>query len=95
MNEPYHKRLNADLGFEFDLFAIEHPEWMVEHVPAGATVVLQTDDAGFNAWAREIAERNREKDPIPSPIVLIHIRELLPIHSRIVRAEAELVTTNH
>lgn len=92
MNE-YYKRLNADLGFEFGLFAIENAEWMAEKVPEGAIVVLQTDDPGFNAWARAVAEHNRHMESPPRPMVLVHIRELRPLHSRIVRAEAELVTS--
>ena len=93
MNIDIFKMLNTDLGAEFDLFALEHPEWMAENVPRGAIVVLQTDDAGFNAWARAIAEPHRHLDTPPRPMVLIHIRELLPQHSRIVKAEAELVST--
>ena len=92
MNTDYYKRLNADLGFEFHLFSMEHPEWVSKNIPQGAIVVLQTDDAGFNTWTREIAERNRSLENPPRQIVLVHIREILPPHSRIVRADAELVT---
>ena len=93
MTDDYYKQLNADLGLEFDLYAFEHPEWMSQNVPRGATVVLQTDDAGFNAWSRGIAENNRARVKSPGPMVLVHIRELLPQHSRIAKAEAELVST--
>jgi hypothetical protein len=93
MKSEYYQRLNADLGVEFDLFAIEHPEWMAEHIPYGAIVVLQTEDPGFNAWARQIAEHNRRHDDPPHPLILVHIRELRPVLSRIIRAEAELVPT--
>jgi uncharacterized protein DUF5647 len=93
MNTDYYKRLNADLGFEFHLFSMEHPEWVSKNIPQGAIVVLQTDDVGFNAWAREIAERNRGLENPPRAVVLVHIREILPPHSRIVRADAELVAT--
>ncbi len=54
MNTDYYKTLNADLGFEFHLFSMEHPEWLSQNVPLGAIVVFQTDDPGFNAWARQI-----------------------------------------
>jgi hypothetical protein len=56
MNEDY-KALNAELGTEFDLFALENPDWMEANVPNGAIVVMQTDDPAFNRWARGIAEQ--------------------------------------
>ncbi len=93
MNEAYYKVLNAELGAEFDLFAIENPDWMGEHVPNGAVVVMQTDDPGFNAWTRSVAKHNRDVDEMPRPLVLVHIRELLPPRSRIVRADAELLAS--
>ena len=93
MNEDYYVMLNANLGAEFDLFALEHADWMEQNVPRGAVVVLQTDDAGFNCWARGVAEKNRHLENPPRPMVLIHIRELLPQHSRIVKADAELIAT--
>jgi hypothetical protein len=92
MSSESYQRLNADLGYEFHLFSVEHPEWMAKNIPPGAIVVLQTDDQGFNVWSREIAERNRSLESPPRPIVLVHLRELLPVHSRIIRAEVELVT---
>ena len=87
----YYKQLNADLGAEFDLFAMENPDWMAANVPAGAIVVLQTDDPAFNVWARETADSNRNLEQPPRPVVLVHVRELRPAKSRIVRAEAEVV----
>jgi Family of unknown function (DUF5647) len=94
MNSEYYERLNADLGFEFHLFSLEHPDWMAKNIPAGAIVVLQTNDQGFNVWAREISERNRNRENPPRPVVLVHLRELLPVHSRIIRADVEPVTPN-
>ena len=93
MNEEYHKQLNAELGAEFDLYALEHPEWMAANVPAGAIVVLQTNVPNFNAWARAIVEHNRQIEQPPRPVVLVHVRELQPAKSRIVRAEAELAAS--
>ncbi len=92
MNEEYYKALNADLGAEFDLFALENPAWMTANVPPAAIVVMQTDDAGFSTWARDIAARNLHLEQPPRAVVLVHIRELRPAQSRIVRAEAELLT---
>jgi hypothetical protein len=93
MTEQQYKTLNAELGAEFDLFAMENPAWMTTNVPEGAVVVMQTDDPGFNAWARGLAERNRGIERPSRPILLVHIRELRPLQSRIVRAEAELLKT--
>ncbi len=85
------RRLNSELGLEFDLFGLEHPEWMEQNVPNDAIVVLQTDDPAFNDWARRTAELNsRHEKPAPT-IVLVHIRRLRPRRSRIQRVEAELV----
>jgi Family of unknown function (DUF5647) len=91
VKEEYYKVVNAELGAEFDLFAVENPVWMAANVPEGAIVAIQTDDPGFNTWARAIAERNRHLDEPRRPVVLIHIRELRPAQSRIIRAEAELL----
>ena len=93
MNEQFYKARNAELGAEFDLFALEHPDWMAQNVPPGAIVVLQTNDPGFNAWTRRTAEQNRHLDSPPRPVVLVHVREVRPPRSRIIRADAELVTT--
>jgi hypothetical protein len=93
VNEEYYKVLNAELGAEFDLFAVENPDWMANNVPNGAVVVMQTDDSAFSAWARSIAEQNRHLEDPPRPLVLVHIRELRPARSRIVRAEAELLAS--
>jgi hypothetical protein len=92
MIEEHYQRLNSELGLEFDLFAIENDEWMERNVPNGSIVVLQTDDPGFNDWARRIAEKNRQLEKPPRPIVLVHIRELRPRQSRIIRADAEMLT---
>ena len=93
MTENYFKQLNAELAYEFHLFTMEHPDWVSLNVPQGAIVVLQTDDSEFNAWARGIAERARKTEQPMRPMVLVHVRELRPEQSRIVRADAELVAT--
>lgn len=87
----YYRYLNAELGAEFDLFVFEHPDWLEKHVPDGAVVVLQTDDPDFNRWALEIARRNGARSKRNEPVVLVHVRKLLPRRSRIVKAEAELL----
>ena len=93
MKEKYFKQLNAQLGYEFHLFTMEHPEWAANNVPQGAIVVLQTDDAEFNSWARAISEQTRRTEQPMRPMVLLHVRELRPEQSRIVRADAELIAS--
>jgi len=93
MKENYFKQLNAELGYEFHLFTMEHPDWAVQNVPQGAIVVLQTDDADFNFWARGISETARRTEQPMRPMVLVHVRELRPEQSRIIRADAELVAS--
>jgi len=51
------ERLNSVLGYEFDRYVMEHPDF-AEKIPLGATVVLQMEgEDAFNKWARTIAER--------------------------------------
>ena len=91
MRTERYEKLNAQLGLEFDLFAIEHTGWMHKHVPNGAEVVLQTDDPGFNKWARDLVLKSRHLDDVPDrPIVLVHVKKLRPQRSRIVELDAEL-----
>jgi hypothetical protein len=83
------EQLNVDLSLEFFRFTIEHPDWTEQNVPDGAKVVMQLDDdEEFNAWARALAAQTRRPD---QPIVLVHIRQLAPIRSRILEAEVEMV----
>lgn len=91
MSEEDFKRVNAELGVEFLLFTLEHPEWAAEHIPADAIVVLQTEDEAFNAWVRNLAEQARHTEQPPRPLALVHLCELRPPQSRIVRAEVELL----
>ena len=93
MKVDYFKQLNAKLGYEFHLFTMEHPDWCAHNVPQGAIVVLQTDDADFNTWVRGVAEKARRTEQPMRAMVLVHVRELLPEQSRIVRADAELVAS--
>ena len=88
MSAELYRQLNADLAYEFHLFTLEHPEWACKNLPEGAVVVLQTDDPAFNAWSRSAAERTGQEPNRPA--VLVHIRELRPDQSRIVRADAEV-----
>ncbi len=80
------ERLNSVLGYEFDRYVMEHPDF-AEKIPLGATVVLQVEgDDDFNKWARSIAERNRAKDKGENrPILYVRTKGLRPPKSRLIR----------
>jgi hypothetical protein len=83
------KKLNAEIGAEFDKYVAEHPKWAIKHIPSGAKVVIQIEgNSEFNVWSRRLAEVTRKPD---QPMVLVYIKEFAPIRSRIVRAEVEAV----
>lgn len=72
--------LNAELGAEFDRYALEHPSFAAK-IPRGAQVVLQLgNQPRFNAWLRRLAHKQRQPG---QPIVIVHVRELRPARSRI------------
>ena len=78
------KKLNAELGAEFDRYVAENPTWAQKHIPSGAKVVLQIDgNAGFNAWSRQLAKRTRDSG---QPVVFVSIERLAPVRSRIIKA---------
>ncbi len=80
------ERLNSVLGYEFDRYVMEHPEF-AERIPLGANVILQLEgEDAFNKWARSISERNRAKDKDASgPILYVRIKGLRPPKSRLIR----------
>jgi hypothetical protein len=78
------KRLNAELGAEFDRYVAEHPAWAQKHIPPGAKVALQVEgNAAFNTWSRQLAKRTRGAD---QPVVFVRIEKLAPVRSRIIKA---------
>ena len=78
------KKLNAELGAEFDRYVAENPTWAQKHIPAGAKVVLQIEgNAAFNAWNRQLAKRAGGAD---QPVILVCIEKLAPVRSRIIKA---------
>ena len=78
------KKLNAELGAEFDRYVTENPAWAQKHIPRGAKVVLQIEgNAAFNAWNRQLAKRTRGTN---QPVVFICIEKLAPVRSRIIKA---------
>ena len=78
------KKLNAELGAEFDRYVAEHPAWAQKHIPPGAKIALQMEgNAAFNAWSRELAKRTRGEN---QPVVVVCIEKLAPVRSRIIKA---------
>jgi hypothetical protein len=76
------ERLNSVLGYEFDRYVMEHPDF-AEKIPLGATVVLQLEgEDAFNKWARSIAELHRGKD---ESILFVKVKGLRPPKSRLIR----------
>ena len=80
------KKLNAEMGAEFDRYVAEHPAWAQKHIPPGSKVALQIEgNKAFNTWSRRLAERTRSSD---QPLVLVSIKKLAPVRSRIIKATA-------
>ena len=78
------KKLNAELGAEFDRYVAEHSAWAQKHIPPGAKVALQIEgNAAFNAWSRQLAEHTRGPN---QPVVFVSIQKLAPVRSRIIKA---------
>ena len=74
------EELNAELGAEFDRYAVEHPAFAAK-IPRGAQVVLQLpNQPRFNAWLRRLARKQRQSG---QPAVIVHIGKLVPARSRI------------
>jgi len=53
---------------------------------------MQTDDLEFNRWALEMHSQNSAGRKPRPPVVLVHIRKLKERKSRIVKADAELLS---
>jgi hypothetical protein len=78
------KKLNAELGAEFDRYVAEHPAWAQKHIPPGAKIALLMEGNGaFNAWSRQLAKRTRSEN---QPVVVVCIEKLAPVRSRIIKA---------
>jgi hypothetical protein len=78
------KKLNTELGAEFDRYVAEHPAWAQKHIPHGAKVALQIEgNAAFNVWSRQLAQRTWGAD---QRVVFVCIEKLAPVRSRIIRA---------
>jgi len=82
----YEKR-NAILGVEFDRYVRDHPAFAAR-IPRGAQIVFQlSDDSKFNAWARRLAERQRE---LGQPVVYVTVERLQAPKSRLVSPRLQI-----
>jgi hypothetical protein len=65
------ERKHAILLTEFDRYVVEHPEFAVK-IPRNAQIVLQVEEEEkYNAWSRQIAARQRERD---QSVVFVKVR---------------------
>lgn len=79
---------NTELIKEFNRYVREHPKF-AEQIPNDAVVILQLEwDDEFNAWARQLAESRRSEG---HPVVVVKIKKLKPLRSRIQQLELEQV----
>ena len=84
-DELFHK--NLWLGHEFDLYVLEHPE-ILDEIPDHAKIVLLPEDEPELAKANlGIAKETQEPG---QPMVLVRIRKLRPITSRINELEIKI-----
>lgn len=73
---------------EFDRYVVEHPEFAAK-IPSNAQIVLQVEgDEEYNAWSRQIAEKQREPG---QKIVYVKVKGLKPTKSRLLKPEVAIV----
>lgn len=78
------ERKHAILVTEFDRYVVEHPEFAVK-IPQNAQIVLQVEgEEEYNAWSRQIAARQRERD---QSVVFVKVKGLKPAKSRLIKPE--------
>ena len=82
----YEKR-NAMLGVEFDRYVRDHPSFAAR-IPRGGQIVIQIPgDSKFNAWARRLAERQRE---VGQRVVYVTVARLQTPKSRLVSPRLQI-----
>jgi hypothetical protein len=80
---------NTESIKEFNRYIREHPE-ITEQIPDDAIVSLQLEgDEDFNTWARQLADSRRGEG---RPVIIVKIKKLRPLRSRIRQLELEPVT---
>jgi hypothetical protein len=79
---------NAELIKEFNRYVRKHPKF-AEQIPNDAIVILQLEgDDEFNAWTRQLAKGRQSEG---QPVVLVRIKKMKPLRSRIEQLELEQV----
>ena len=82
------ERKHAILVTEFDRYVVEHPEFAVK-IPRNAQIVLQVEgEEEYNAWSRQIAARQRERD---QSVLFVKVKGLKPAKSRLIKPEIAAV----
>jgi len=86
-NEVLMVNRNIELVFEFERYLLEYPEFQ-EQIPDEAVICFQLEgDEFFSEWSRKLGQKRAVKEG--KPLILVKIRRLRPIRSRI--EELELV----
>lgn len=81
-------KLQRELLFEFSRYILANPDF-AEKIPLGAQIVfLIENQPDFNAWSKEINEKQREPG---QPVVFVKIQGLAPAQvSRLIAPQLEL-----
>ena len=88
MNTEVQGYRNMILYTEFEQYLLEHPEWG-EQIPDGASVVfMPEDDPELCEANRALLDRARQER---RRVVLIRVKALAPVRSRLIEPRAELV----
>ncbi len=83
----YEKR-NAMLGVEFDRYVRDHHSSFAARIPRGGQIVIQIPGySKFNAWARRLAERQREVGQL---VVYVTVERLQTPKSRLVSPRLQI-----
>jgi hypothetical protein len=78
------EKKHAILVTEFDRYVVDHPEFAAK-IPRNAQIVLQVEgQEEYNAWSRQIAARQRERD---QSVVFVKVKGLKPAKSRLIKPE--------
>ncbi|MBU0568690.1 hypothetical protein KJ693_09210 [bacterium] len=81
---------NLRLSTEFDMYLMEYPE-VAKQIPKDALIVLLPE------FDNDLCQRNLEitgtccKEE-RQPIVYVRIKEVMPLHSRLIKPEIEVAT---
>ena len=79
---------NLDLIFEFEKYALEHPDF-AKRIPRDAIVSIRVDgDEPFNRWSRRLAEKHANGKR-KRPVFLVSIKKMRPAVSRITELRVE------